>query len=84
MNQPQITTREQFDALLTTAEVARHLKMSKSWVEKAVSRGQIPAIHIGRSVRFDLAEIYAWVRNQKPPESNVVPMRPEADDVEKG
>jgi excisionase family DNA binding protein len=45
------------DELWTVEEVARFLRVSRSWVYKASSRGDLPCIRIGPMVRFSPAAI---------------------------
>lgn len=45
-------------------EVAEHLNMSDSWVNKAVQWGTIPVHRVGRNLRFRLSEVDAWVERQ--------------------
>lgn len=42
-------------------QVADHLNVSRSWINKAVLNGAIPVHRVGRSLRFRLSEIDAWV-----------------------
>lgn len=42
-------------------EVAEHLGVSESWVHKSVQTGSIPVRRAGRSLRFRLSEIDAWL-----------------------
>ena len=40
--------------------------MSHSQVEKLVARGELPAFHVGRSVRVELVELVSFIeRNRK-------------------
>ncbi len=53
--------------ILTLAEVAERLKVSERWVyEKSRRRcsNPLPAIRIGRYLRFDWVEVSAWLRQQ--------------------
>ncbi len=53
--------------ILTLSEVAQRLKVSERWVyEKSRRRCQnpLPAIRIGRYLRFDWQEVSAWLREQ--------------------
>jgi len=47
--------------LWTTAEVARYLKTSRSWVYQATASGRLPSIRVGHLRRFDPVKIEAWV-----------------------
>jgi len=42
-------------------EVAHHLNVSASWVNKAVQYGDIPVHRVGRNLRFRLSEVDAWM-----------------------
>jgi excisionase family DNA binding protein len=43
--------------LWTWREVARALKVSRSWVYARVERGDLPSLRVGGLLRFDPAEI---------------------------
>jgi excisionase family DNA binding protein len=47
------------------AEAATFLNMSESWVYSAARSGVLPAIRLGRAVRFDPATLRAWVRGER-------------------
>ena len=53
------------DGLLDKAGVAKFLKVSVSQVEKLTCRKEIPCLRIGRSVRYDLADVRAWIEAKK-------------------
>ena len=42
-------------------DVAKHLDVSISWINKAVLDGTIPVHRVGRNLRFRLSEIDAWI-----------------------
>jgi excisionase family DNA binding protein len=51
--------------ILTLAELAQRLKVSERWVyEKSRRRCQnpLPAVRIGRYLRFDWTSVSAWLR----------------------
>ena len=50
--------------LWTVSEAAHFLKMSESWVYQAAAAGRLPAVRIGRSVRFDGEALRQWVASQ--------------------
>jgi excisionase family DNA binding protein len=53
--------------ILTLEELAVRLKVSKRWCyEKSRARctNPLPAIRIGRYLRFDWLEVSAWLRQQ--------------------
>ena len=52
------------DILLTTKEVARLTNMSEAYFEQSRVRGgpdTLPYLHIGRSVRYQPAEVTKWL-----------------------
>ncbi len=51
--------------LLTAEEVAAALRVPKSWVYRAAREGVLPSIPCGRYVRFDEADVEAWVASRK-------------------
>ena len=55
------------EQLLTVAEVAEFLAISKSLVDELVDRGEIAYIPVGRSkgYRFERSDIEAFVRQRK-------------------
>jgi excisionase family DNA binding protein len=52
------------DRLWGPAEAAMFLGMSESWVYTAARSGVLPAIRLGRAVRFDPRTLRAWVRGE--------------------
>jgi excisionase family DNA binding protein len=55
------------DRLLTADEVADRLGEPTSWVRESVRSGAIPHVRLGRYVRFDLADVEAWLEGCKQP-----------------
>ena len=53
------------EPLLKKIKSARLLNMSESWLEKATANGELPAVHLGRSVRYDPADLRAWLESKK-------------------
>ena len=53
------------EKLLTVPQAAQFLGVSKSWVYQATNRGELPAYRVGRSLRFDLAVLRAWLAKTK-------------------
>lgn len=51
---------------LTVAEVAEHLKLSRSKVYEMAQRAEIPCSKISGRWRFNLAEVDEWVLAQRP------------------
>jgi putative molybdopterin biosynthesis protein len=49
---------------LTVNEVADLLQMSKSHLFTQVRQGKIPAIRLGRAIRFDPEVLQAWLQGQ--------------------
>ena len=53
-----------FGVKLTTAEVAKHLKVHPSMVCKMAKCGELPGFKIGSAWRFDPAQIEGWMRSR--------------------
>ena len=53
-----------FGAKLTTAEVAKHLRVHPTTVYKMAKRGELPAFKIAGDWQFDRAQIERWVRSR--------------------
>ena len=62
------------DSLWTPADVARYLKASRSWVYEKGEAGILPSLRIGGLLRFDPAEVRAFVRGER--DDTVVPFGP--------
>lgn len=50
--------------LMTLQEIADYLRLTEVTVYRLLKRRNIPAVKIGRSWRFEKAEIDAWLRNK--------------------
>jgi excisionase family DNA binding protein len=50
------------ESLWDVADTAKFLKLNEARVYDGVRQGLIPAVRIGRQVRFDPVEIRAWVK----------------------
>ena len=53
--------------ILTPTELAERLKVSERWVyekSRRRCRTRLPAMRIGRYLRFDWVEVSAWLRKQ--------------------
>lgn len=57
----QIATQ---DHALTVSELSKYLQLGKTAIYDMMRRRAIPHIRIGYSVRFDPAEIEAWLRKR--------------------
>jgi excisionase family DNA binding protein len=55
---------EQEEGLWDANDVARFLKASRSWVYQRAQAGQLPGVKIGGLLRFEPAEIRAFIRGQ--------------------
>lgn len=49
------------EPLVRVSDVAEHLDVSESWVNKAVQYGRIPVHRVGRNLRFRLSEVDRWI-----------------------
>lgn len=50
--------------LLTAAEVAEALGRPTDWVLRQAAAGVLPSFKVGKAVRFNEAEIEAWLTEQ--------------------
>ena len=50
--------------LWTTADVARYLKTSRSWVYQATAAGRLPSVRVGHLRRFDPTRFGRGLRQQ--------------------
>ena len=55
------------DRLLDAREVAPRLGVPVSWVRESARSGAMPCVRLGRYVRFDLADVEAWLEECKEP-----------------
>lgn len=55
-----------FESLWTAADVARYLKVSRSWVYQKVDEGLLPALRVGGTLRFEPAAIRTWLARGAP------------------
>lgn len=55
------------DRLLDAAAVAERLGVPKTWVLESARSGAMPCVRLGRYVRFDMADVEAWVEECKRP-----------------
>lgn len=53
------------DRLLEAHEVAEILNVPTSWVRSATRAGTLPAVRLGRWVRYDRADLDHWIEEQK-------------------
>jgi excisionase family DNA binding protein len=51
--------------IVTAKEVRKYLKLSDSTIYKLASRGELPAIKIGDSWRFDMDEIIKRIKERE-------------------
>ena len=50
----------------TIEQIADYLQVSKEKVYKLCQRGKMPASKLGGQWRFDINEVDAWLRKQRP------------------
>lgn len=55
------------ERLLDAAAIAERLGVPKSWVLESARSGAMPCVRLGRYVRFDFADIEAWLEECKRP-----------------
>jgi excisionase family DNA binding protein len=51
--------------LLTPREAARMLSICEKTLWSLTKRGEIPAVRIGRAVRYDPRDLAAWIKSAK-------------------
>ena len=56
---------EALQALLTKPETARMLNVSRRMVDYLVTRGLLARVKIGASVRFNVADVQAFIQSQR-------------------
>lgn len=66
-NTPKVRAGDPFDrnSLMTVAELAVYLKLTRSTVYRMVERNEVPCLRIGkkgRTVRFQKDQITEWLR----------------------
>lgn len=52
------------DDVLTTAEAADFLKVSRSFLYQATRAGRIPAIKLGTNWRYSRTSLQKWIEDQ--------------------
>jgi excisionase family DNA binding protein len=58
----EVTNSESF---LSVEDVAQRLGVAHSWVYSAAERGKLPAIKVGKYLRFDPVELRAWLTEHR-------------------
>ena len=48
--------------ILTVSEVAEYLRINPQTVYRKAKAGELPAVRIGRAIRFRRAELDAWLK----------------------
>jgi excisionase family DNA binding protein len=55
------------ERLLDAKEIAERLGVPETWVRESARSGAMPCVRLGRYVRFDLADVEAWLAECKRP-----------------
>jgi excisionase family DNA binding protein len=63
-------------SLWTAMDVARYLKVSRSWVYHRAEAGLLPSLRVGNFLRFDPAAVRAFARKQSRQGAQVLSFRP--------
>ena len=71
--QTMTTPDDGSDTLWDANDVARYLKVSRSWVYHRAEAGLLPYLRVGALLRFDPAAIRAHVRDQGAPPAGTSP-----------
>lgn len=62
--------------LLSPRATAKVLGICEKTLWTLTQRGEIPAIHIGRAVRYDISDVKAWIKAKKSQKAvDIVPDR---------
>jgi len=62
-----VTTTETVPHLLTIDQLAEHLGITTRHVRRLVAERRVPYLKVGKLVRFDPAEIAAWLDDRRTP-----------------
>ena len=49
--------------VMTVSEVAEYLRVNPQTVYRKAKAGELPAVRIGRAIRFRRSELEAWLKN---------------------
>jgi excisionase family DNA binding protein len=61
--------------MMTAEELAKALRVSRSWVYEAARNGGIPCLRVGALLRFDLDEVKSSLRGIPSPPAKIVGLR---------
>lgn len=53
--------------VVTKEQLAERLELSKSYINKLMAEEGLPHLKIGRSVRFQISEVLAWLQKRSRP-----------------
>jgi len=65
--------------LIDVATLAEHLGLTERTIRRKVAQGEIPHYKLGHAIRFDPAEVQAWLET-----SRVAPHTPSTNGAESG
>ena len=51
------------EEVMTVPEVAEYLRINPQTVYRKAKSGQLPAVRIGRAIRFRRSELESWLKN---------------------
>lgn len=66
---------QEVESLWDAADVAKFLKVSRSWVYARCDSGELPHKRIGGLLRFNPEKIRAYAQNEPEPTAKVLPLR---------
>jgi excisionase family DNA binding protein len=58
---------DRLPALLDAKVIAERLGVPETWVRESARSGAMPCVRLGRYVRFDRADVEAWLEDCKRP-----------------
>ena len=56
--------REMLNDVMTVSEVAQYLRVNPQTVYRKAKAGELPAVRIGRAIRFRRTELESWLKTQ--------------------
>ena len=65
VNKPSNSDRKALSPLLTIRETAEYLNVSRSWLYREVELKRFPHLRLGKTIRFQLDSINAFLKKQK-------------------
>lgn len=65
VKKPANDSPQLFDKLVTKAQLAEYVGVSRSFISKLMKTKGLPHIKIGRAVRFRMEEVVKWLERRR-------------------